>query len=102
MSFFAARQPILDAHKQIFGYELLFQKGYDNIYPDICNEAATSRMINGLTVDSGINDFACGNLAFINFTEASLVNRYPFLLPHDKRVLCSPYAPLLSEVAGTN
>lgn len=87
MSFFAARQPILDIHKQIFGYELLFRKGYENIYPDICNEAATSRMINGLTVDSGINDFASGNVAFINFTETSLVNRYPFLLPHDKIVV---------------
>ena len=87
MSFFAARQAILDIHKQIFGYELLFRKGYDNIYPDICNEAATSRMINGLTVDSGINDFASGNVAFINFTEASLINRYPFLLPNDKIVV---------------
>lgn len=87
MSFFAARQPILDIDKQLYGYELLFRKGYDNIYPDICNEAATSRMINGLTIDSGINDFASGNVAFINFTESSLINRYHFLLPHDKIVV---------------
>lgn len=87
MSFFAARQPILDKQKRIFGYELLFRKGYENVYPDICHEAATSRMINGLTVDAGINEFASGNVAFINFTEASLVNRYPFFLPHDKIVV---------------
>ncbi len=87
MSFFAARQPILDTRKDVFGYELLFRDSYRNVYPDICNEAATSRMINGLTVESGIENFAQGNVAFINFTEASLLNRYPFLLPHDKIVV---------------
>jgi EAL and modified HD-GYP domain-containing signal transduction protein len=51
MGFFAARQPILDRHKSLFGYELLFRTSLDNVFPDVDQEKATSKMIEVLQFD---------------------------------------------------
>ncbi|MFW8589208.1 EAL and HDOD domain-containing protein [Glaciecola sp. 2405UD65-10] len=87
MSFFSARQPILDTDKNIFGYELLFRISSDNIFPDVDEEAATSKMIEGLQFDLGLDKIASGKWAFINFTEQSLLNAYPNMLPKEKVVV---------------
>ncbi|MFT6269159.1 MAG: EAL and modified HD-GYP domain-containing signal transduction protein [Alphaproteobacteria bacterium] len=87
MAFFAARQPILDINKNVYGYELLFRTGSDNVFPDIDQEKATSKMIEGLQFDLGLNKISSGKFAFINFTEESIVKSYPRLLPKDKVVI---------------
>lgn len=87
MAFFSARQPILDINKRLFGYELLFRTSTDNIFPDVDEEAATSKMIEGLQFDLGLDKMTAGKLAFINFTEQSLLKAYPNLLPKNKIVV---------------
>jgi len=87
MAFFSARQPILDTSKRLFGYELLFRTSTDNIFPDVDEEAATSKMIEGLQLDLGLDKMTSGKLAFINFTEQSILNAYPNLLPKNKIVV---------------
>lgn len=87
MSFFSARQPILDIDKRIFGYELLFRISSDNIFPDVDEEAATSKMIEGLQLDLGLDKISSGKWAFINFTEQSILNAYPNMLPKEKVVV---------------
>lgn len=87
MAFFAARQPILDVNKKVYGYELLFRTGTDNVFPDIDQEKATSRMIEGLQFDLGLDKISSGKFAFINFTEQSILKSYPSLLPKDKVVI---------------
>ena len=81
MAFFAARQPILDIDKNIFGYELLFRSGTENVFPNVDPEKATSNMIEGLQLDLGLDKIAEGKLAFINFTEKSILQALPNLLP---------------------
>jgi EAL and modified HD-GYP domain-containing signal transduction protein len=87
MAFFAARQPILDVNKNVYGYELLFRTGADNVFPDIDQEKATSKMIEGLQFDLGLDKISSGKFAFINFTEESIIKSYPRLLPKDKVVI---------------
>lgn len=87
MAFFAARQPILDVNKQVYGYELLFRTGTDNVFPDIDQEKATSKMIEGLQFDLGLDKISSGKYAFINFTETSILKSYPSLLPKSQVVI---------------
>ncbi|MFT6413724.1 MAG: EAL and modified HD-GYP domain-containing signal transduction protein [Glaciecola sp.] len=87
MGFFAARQPILDRHKSLFGYELLFRTSLDNVFPDVDQEKATSKMIEVLQFDLGMDRISEGKLAFINFTEKTLLGGYAELLPKKKIVV---------------
>ena len=87
MSFFAARQPILDAERNLFGYELLFRTSLDNVFPDVDEEKATSKMVEGLQLDLGLDRISSGKLAFINFTQKTLLGGYPLLLPNEKIVV---------------
>ena len=87
MGFFAARQPILCKDKELFGYELLFRTSLDNVFPDVDQEKATSKMIEGLQFDLGLDRLADGKMAFINFTQKTLLGGYPELLPKEKVVI---------------
>ena len=87
MSFFAARQPILNIDKSLFAFELLFRDGMKNAFPDIDDEQATSKMIAGLQFNLGIDSLTEGKRAFINFTHDSLLKGYPKMLPSEQIVV---------------
>lgn len=87
MAFFAARQPILDADKNLYGYELLFRSSMENAFPNVDEEKATSKMIEGLYLDLGLDRIASEKLAFINFTKSSVLEGHPTLLPADRVVV---------------
>ncbi|MFC4698829.1 EAL and HDOD domain-containing protein [Glaciecola siphonariae] len=87
MAFFAARQPILDANKSLFGYELLFRNSMENAFPNVDEEKATSKMIEGLYLNLGLDRIADDKLAFINFTKSSIMEGHPSLLPANKVVI---------------
>ncbi|AWL12405.1 uncharacterized protein HMF8227_01935 [Saliniradius amylolyticus] len=87
MAFFAARQPILDNEQQLYAYELLFRDSMDNVFPDISEDVATSQMLAGLQFNLGFDTLAQGKLAFINFPQKSLLERYPLLMPKEQLVV---------------
>lgn len=87
MAFYSARQPILDIEKRVFGYELLFRTGLENVFPDVNEEAATSKMIEGLQFDLGLDKISSGKLAFINFTEKAIISAHPNMLPKHQIVV---------------
>jgi len=76
----AARQPIFDAHQQVFGYELLFRSGFENcfIFPD--GDVATSRVLDSFMIE-GLEALWRPQKAFINFTRNALLNGFANLLP---------------------
>ena len=76
MNFFAARQPILDKHKTLFAYELLFRDSVNNVFPEIDGDEATSKMIEASQFNSGMSGFTGGKPAFINFTLETLSKGY--------------------------
>ncbi|AGH45140.1 EAL and HDOD domain-containing protein [Paraglaciecola psychrophila] len=88
MSFYVARQPILDRAKKLFAYELLLRDSLDNIFPKNINEdVATAKIIEGLEFNLGLESLTQGSLAFINFTHDSIINGYPLLLNKEKIVV---------------
>lgn len=87
MAFYAARQPILDLNKSVYAYELLFRESLKNVFPDVGEDEATSKMIDGIQTNLGLDSLTHDKLAFINFTHETLLNRYPLMLPNDQVVV---------------
>jgi c-di-GMP phosphodiesterase len=87
MSFYAARQAILNVDKTLFAYELLFRDSLENVFPNIEDNQATSKMVEGVHFNLGLDSLTQGKLAFINFTHDSLLSGYPFLLPCEQVVV---------------
>ncbi len=87
MYFYAARQPILDANKNLYAYELLFRDSIDNVFPEIDGDEATSKMIEASKFNMGISEFTSNKPAFINFTLETLSLHYPEMLTNEEVVV---------------
>jgi EAL and modified HD-GYP domain-containing signal transduction protein len=83
---FLARQPIFDAQRAVFGYELLFRSGLDNFCAGTQLDVASSSTADNLFL-FGIDRLTQGRRAFLNCTREFLVRDYPTLLPKDHVVL---------------
>lgn len=87
MYFYAARQPILDRNKKLYAYELLFRDSIDNVFPDVCGDEATSKMIEASRFNIGITEFTGNKPAFINFTAETISKGYPEMLTTEEVVV---------------
>ncbi|NCP63619.1 MAG: EAL domain-containing protein [Paraglaciecola sp.] len=74
---YVARQAILDRDQNLYSYELLFRDGEQNCFPNISPDEATSKILTNNHLDMGLEDITGGKLAFINFHEDTLLNRFP-------------------------
>jgi c-di-GMP-related signal transduction protein len=81
-----ARQPIFDRQEKVFGYELLFRKGLENVFPGGDTDAASRA-----TVDSslllGLDVLCDGRRVFINCTRDTLIKGLITLLPSQSTVV---------------
>jgi c-di-GMP-related signal transduction protein len=84
---FVARQPILDARRQVFGYELLFRSGATDHYAHGDGDEASLRVIGNTLSVFGLDVLTAGKKAFINFTRDLLLDDQAFLLPPDRTVV---------------
>ena len=82
---FLARQPILNARREILGYELLFRMGWENSFLGGEPEAASRQMLDSCLY-MGIETIANNHLAFINCTRQSLVEGLVTILPPARTV----------------
>lgn len=87
LDFFIAKQPIFTADNVVFGYELLFRNSLKNVYPDICPNEATKKLIDGAFLAGHKMRELNGKRAFVNFTEQSILDGHPFLIPPDSLVV---------------
>ncbi|SEL14387.1 EAL and modified HD-GYP domain-containing signal transduction protein [Colwellia chukchiensis] len=76
---YLARQAILDRNNQTVGYELLFRDSPENKFPEIDQDIASSKLIIQNHFQGDIQAVSLGKLAFINFTEKCLVEKYPLM-----------------------
>jgi len=76
---YVARQTIVGANRSTMGYELLFRDGNANAFPNIPLDEATSRLIVESHLDLGIEKLVGSHKAFINFSENSLLNKFPLV-----------------------
>jgi EAL and modified HD-GYP domain-containing signal transduction protein len=74
---YIARQPIFNAAKETIGYELLFRDGEANTFPDINADEATSKLIMQHHLLLGVEKVTANKLAFINFSEETLLHHFP-------------------------
>ena len=94
---YIARQAIQDRNATTVGYELLFRDSQDNHFPEIDHDIATSKLIIQYHIHGDIEAISLGKLAFINFTEKCLVNKYPLMFDKDSIII-----ELVGHKAPTN
>ena len=82
---FVARQPILDLHWVVHGYELLFRAGLESAFSGD-GDFATRTMLDN-TLIFGLEKLTAGLPAFVNCTLDSLTERLVNVLPPDLTVL---------------
>ena len=71
--FFIARQPILCANGETFGYGLLFRSSSNNSYdPSVDGNTATSDVLHNAIVQIGLETLIGNALAFVNLTDRFL------------------------------
>jgi EAL and modified HD-GYP domain-containing signal transduction protein len=84
---FVARQPILDARRQVFGYELLFRSGMEGGYAHGDGTEASIRLIGDTLSVFGFDALTAGRSGFINFTRDVLLGEHAYLLPPRRTVV---------------
>lgn len=83
---YIARQPILDAAEQTFGYELLYRAADEN-FARITNPNAAARRVLDDLITLGIPELARGRHVFLNCTHELLSQHLVELLPTENLVL---------------
>ena len=81
-----ARQAILTADEELFGYELLFRENPEEDHFTSDRENATSTAIETLNL-IGLDVLCDGSLAFINCTQQMLLKEHFLVLPPDEVVV---------------
>lgn len=84
MTTYLARQPILDAGEQLYGYELLFRDGPESAFQADDPDQASSKVISDSLFLMGLEKITEGNWAFVNFTRKLLLGEYAKLFPKDQ------------------
>lgn len=84
---YIARQAILDRNRTTIGYELLFRDSPENKFPEIDQDVASSKLIIQNHLQGDIRALSMDKLAFINFTEQCLVNKYPLMFDKSSIVI---------------
>jgi c-di-GMP-related signal transduction protein len=83
---FVARQAVLTAEEEVFGYELLFRDGVDEYFHGSDADAA-SRSTLSISMLMGLDVLCDGRRAFINCTRDVLLKNYVTLLPPTQTVV---------------
>lgn len=81
MEVFVARQPIFDHHLRVFGYELLFRSGTENIFTHQDGDQATCSVVNGTLHVFGRELLTTQSKCFINATRRVLLEELYTVLP---------------------
>ena len=82
-----ARQPILDIHKKLYGYELLYRGGPGKKLGEVSGEQATASLLSSAFLTGDIEAISNQRLCFINFTQELLEKNLPFNFPSTKIVV---------------
>lgn len=87
MDVFVARQPILDAEQRVYGYELLFRSGMENVFPGTDATLASTKVLTSSVLSIGLDVLTRGKPAFVNFTRDGLLGNDVSFLPSDSAVV---------------
>ena len=82
-----ARQPILNANGQVFGYELLYRTGSEASSSVEERDLAAARVLSDAVLSLGLETLTGGRRAFMNMSRAHLLGNVASLLPPKAVVL---------------
>lgn len=82
-----ARQPILDKHRKVFGYELLFRPGEQEDGGNASPELQSARVINEVMHLYGLKNLLNNRCCFVNFSRQSMLDQIYTVLPPDLTVI---------------
>jgi EAL and modified HD-GYP domain-containing signal transduction protein len=82
---FVSRQPVFEANRQVFGYELLFPLAKNASAKQ--GDEAVSRVLRDTLSVFGLRQLAEGYRAFIPFTGEAVARGYASLFPRDQAVI---------------
>lgn len=82
-----ARQPIFDAHKRLFAYELLFRQTLGLNLGELSGDRATTSLLSTAFLTEGIEKIAGSKPCFINFTKNLLVKEIANFFPKNKVIV---------------
>ncbi len=92
---FVARQPIFDANRELYGYELLFRGGLENVCPPGDPTEAAGHVLQAAWLTFGLDTLVGKSKAFVNFSQDLLLKGYGETLPVESTVI-----ELLESVNG--
>ena len=81
MNVFIARQPIFDAKQRVYGYELLYRSGEENVYSSVDGDKASFSVIGTTLLVFGSGPISQGKMVFVNFTRKLLLEGAATYLP---------------------
>jgi c-di-GMP-related signal transduction protein len=81
MDIFIARQPILNAHKRLFAYELLYRGTKKSTLATASGNKATTSVLSSAFLTEGIDRISGSRPCFINFTRELLLQYIPLSFP---------------------
>jgi c-di-GMP-related signal transduction protein len=81
-----ARQPIVDAQRQLAGFELLFRDSTENRTP-ACDPTVATRKTLDAAVLLGLDILSAGHQLFLNCGEKFLLDGFPTLFPAELTVI---------------
>ncbi|MGA2223325.1 MAG: HDOD domain-containing protein [Syntrophobacteraceae bacterium] len=81
MDVFIARQPIFDAKQGVYGYELLYRSGLENVYSEADGDKASLSVIGNTLLVIGAKQISEGKRIFVNFTRKLLLEGAATYLP---------------------
>lgn len=84
---YVARQPILEASGNVFGYELLYRAGATATSCDDSRDLAAARVLNDAVLTLGLERLTGGRKAFVNLTRQLLLSDLASLFPAPAVVL---------------
>ncbi len=87
MDMYIARQPILNVHKKLFAYELLYRGTKEHTLANIAGNRATTSLLSTTFLTEGIDVISGTKPCFINFTEDLLLDNIPLSFPKSKIVI---------------
>ena len=84
---FVARQPIFQRDLRVYGYELLYRAGQENVFDGTQADVATARIIANFVLTIGAEQLLNGKPAFLNFDATMLTLEYAALLPSGSAIV---------------
>jgi len=87
MDQYIARQPILNVHKRLYGYELLYRGAHDYTLAQVSGNRATASLLSSTFLTRGIDEISGMRPCFINFTQDLLERNLPAAFPKNQIVV---------------